>query len=122
MRLRVQVVVENDDGEEQIVRDAFELKPGLLGPDTVGLGLAEAKELLAAVQEMVVDEQVKVALAEQEHCRDCGTRHATRTPARSCCAPCSASFAFAAPACTAAAARRRPTAPSACWPQCSPSG
>ncbi|MGH9004422.1 MAG: hypothetical protein ACRDYV_14960 [Acidimicrobiia bacterium] len=75
MRLRVQVVVENDDGETEVVREAFELKAGPLAPDTVGLGLAEAKELLAAVQETVVEEQVKAALAEQEHCRDCGARH-----------------------------------------------
>ncbi len=60
MRLRVQVVVEAD-GEEEVVRDAFELAPRPLAPDTVGLGPAEAKELLAAVQEAVVDEQVKAS-------------------------------------------------------------
>jgi hypothetical protein len=46
-----------------------------LAPDTVGLGLVEAKELLAAVQEAVVNEQVKGALAEQEDCGGCGSRH-----------------------------------------------
>ena len=75
MRLKVQVAVEDDDGEVQVVRDAFELKAGPLGPDTVGLGLAEAKELLAAVQETVVDEQVKAALAEREACAGWGSRH-----------------------------------------------
>jgi hypothetical protein len=75
VRLKVQVAVEDDDGEVQVVRDAFELKAGPLGPDTVGLGLAEAKELLAAVQETVVDEQVKAALAEREACAGCGSRH-----------------------------------------------
>jgi hypothetical protein len=75
VRLKVQVVIEGDDGEAEVVRDAFELKPGALASDTVGLGLAEAKELLAAVQETVVEEQVKVALAAEEACRDCGSRH-----------------------------------------------
>ncbi len=73
MRLRVQVVVEADDGPE-VVGEVFELTPGPLGPDTVGLGLAEAKDLLAAVQETVVDEQVKAALVEQGPCPLCGDR------------------------------------------------
>jgi hypothetical protein len=68
-------VVEDDDGEAQVVRETFELKAAPLGPDTVGLGLAKAKELLATVQETVVDEQVKAALAEQEACPGCGARH-----------------------------------------------
>ena len=71
----MQVVVEGDDGEAEVVRDAFELAPCTLAPDTVGIGLAEAKELLAAVQEAVVDEQVKAALAERERCPDCGRPH-----------------------------------------------
>ena len=75
MRLRVQVVVEADDGEAEVVREAFELAPHPLAPDTVGLGLAEAKELVAAVQEAVVDEQVKAALSKHEHCADCGRAH-----------------------------------------------
>lgn len=75
MRLRVQIVVEADDGEAEMVRDAFELARRPLAPDTVGIGLAEAKELLAAVQEVVVDEQVKAALAEQADCGGCGRRH-----------------------------------------------
>ncbi len=72
MRLRVQVVVDFDDGAAEVVRDAFELAPRRLAPDTVGMGLAEAKGLLAAVQEAVVDEQVKAALAEQQRCPHCG--------------------------------------------------
>ncbi|MFN2506065.1 MAG: ISKra4 family transposase [Acidimicrobiales bacterium] len=75
MRLRVQVVVEADQGEVEVVRDAFELAPRPLAPDTVGIGLAEAKELLAAVQGAVVDEQVKAALSEQERCAGCGRAH-----------------------------------------------
>ncbi len=47
MRLRVQVLVEAD-GDSEMVRDVFELAPRPLAPDTVGIGLAEAKELLAA--------------------------------------------------------------------------
>jgi hypothetical protein len=75
MRLRVQVVVETDEGQAEVVQDVFALAPRPLAPDTVGIGLAEAKELLAAVQETVVDEQVKAALSEQEHCGDCGRPH-----------------------------------------------
>lgn len=75
MRLRVQVVVEADDGEAGVVRDVFELAPRPLAPDTVGLGLVEAKELLGAVQGAVVEEQVKASLCEQEPCLHCRRPH-----------------------------------------------
>lgn len=54
MKLTVQVVVEPDDDAPAIVREVFEVKPGELGPDTLGLGLAEGKDLLAAVQAAMV--------------------------------------------------------------------
>jgi hypothetical protein len=75
MKLKVQVLVEADDGQVEVVRDVFELAHRPLAPDTVGVGLAEAKELLAAVQDALVDEQVKAALSEQQHCGDCGRPH-----------------------------------------------
>jgi len=40
-------------------------------PDTLGLQLAEAKDLLRAVQETVVDAQVKDTLAAQAACPHC---------------------------------------------------
>jgi hypothetical protein len=70
MRITVQVVLEGD-GEEP-VREVFSLERGTLASETLGLRLGEAKELLAALQAALVEEQVAAALAEQVACPHCG--------------------------------------------------
>jgi hypothetical protein len=60
MKLSVQIVVHPDDGQaEPVVREVFALDRDALAPDTLGLRLAEAQDLLAAVQDSVVDQQVQ---------------------------------------------------------------
>ena len=70
MKVTVQVVVDGD-GEPTAVREVFTLERGAVTPDTLGLRLAEAKDLLCAVQETVVDAQVKDTLAAQAACPHC---------------------------------------------------
>jgi hypothetical protein len=72
MKITVQVVVEGVDADSPVVREVFALERGALGPDTAGLALDEAKGVLAALQETVVTEQVRAALAEQARCPECG--------------------------------------------------
>jgi hypothetical protein len=73
MKFTVQVVVHADDGTETVVRDAFILqREEPLRSDTLGLQLAEAKDLLAAVQDTLVENQVATALSTQVGCPDCG--------------------------------------------------
>jgi hypothetical protein len=84
VRLRVQVVIEPDDDEERdsdrqttIVREVAAIRRDTeLRVDTLGLQLAEAKDLLQRVQEVVIDEQVRSYLAEQLVCQQCGRQHA----------------------------------------------
>ena len=88
MRIRVQVVIEGNEDVPPAVHEVADLQRGDLGTDTLGLQLAEAKELLARVQEVVVDEQVRNCLAAKVACPHCGRprRHkdeqsiATRDP------------------------------------------
>src|SRR6476661_6501312 len=47
------------------------LKREALTPDTLGLGLAEAKDLLAAVQDTLVSAPISAAVAAQDTCPDC---------------------------------------------------
>jgi hypothetical protein len=75
VKVTVQVVIETGDQAPAVVADVFSLERDALAPDTVGLRLDEAKDLLAAVQEVVVDEQVNAALAEQAACPRCDTPH-----------------------------------------------
>ena len=72
----MQVVLHaDDDTQTTVVREAFTLTREALAPDTVGLQLQEAKDLLAAVQDTVVEHQVSTALSAQAVCPNCGTPH-----------------------------------------------
>jgi hypothetical protein len=84
MKVTVQVIVYPDDDTEAspVVREVFALDRDELAPDTLGLQLAEAKDLLAAVQATVVEQQASAAIAKQVACPHCGVprRHKdTRT-------------------------------------------
>jgi len=72
MKVSVQVVIEAGDDAPTVIHEAFTMERGALGADTLGLRLDEAKDLLSAVQETVVNEQVKASLAAQVACPDCG--------------------------------------------------
>lgn len=77
MKLSVQLVMHPDDDTEDlpVVREVFTLDrdSDTLSPDTLGLHLAEAQELLLAVQDTVVEQQVQRAIAAQVPCPACGT-------------------------------------------------
>jgi hypothetical protein len=72
MKVTVQVVVHADDGTQTVVREAFTLIREALAPDTLGLQLRETKDLLAAVQDTLVEHQVNTALSSVVACPDCG--------------------------------------------------
>lgn len=72
MRITVQVVIENDDERPPERHDVARLDRGDLDAGTVGLQLAEAKQLLASVQEVMVAEQVRACLDVRGPCPDCG--------------------------------------------------
>jgi hypothetical protein len=73
MKLSVQIVVHSDNGPaEPVVREVFALDRDGLASDTLGLQLAEAQDLLAAVQDSLVDQQVQRAIAAQAPCPYCG--------------------------------------------------
>jgi hypothetical protein len=66
VKLTVQVVAHADDETETVVREAFTVqREEPLALDTLGLQLAEAKDLLAAVQDSLVSHQVSTALSAQ---------------------------------------------------------
>ena len=81
MKVSVRVIVHPDDdaGASPVVREVFAADRDDLALDTLGLQLAEAKDLLAAVQDTVVEQQVNTAITKQAACPDCGR---ARRPAR----------------------------------------
>jgi hypothetical protein len=73
MKFSVQVIVHPDDTEASpVVREVFAADRDDLAPGTLGLQLAEAKDLLAAVQDIVVEQQASAAITRQVACPDCG--------------------------------------------------
>jgi hypothetical protein len=72
MRVRVQVIVESDDDTPPAVHEVACVERGDLHIDTLGLQLAEAKDLLQKVQDVLIAEQVRTSLAEQVACLECG--------------------------------------------------
>jgi hypothetical protein len=74
MKVSVQVIVHPDDDGEgtTVVREVFTLDRDDLAPDTLGLQLSEAQDLLAAVQDTLVAHQVQRAVAAQVACPHCG--------------------------------------------------
>src|SRR5690349_12938951 len=81
MKLTVQVIVHPDDAEASpVVREVLVFDRDDLAPDTLGLQLAEAKDLLAAVQDTVAEQQASAAIAKQVACPHCGVprRHKDR--------------------------------------------
>ena len=79
MRVTVQVLLHADDDTRTVLREAFTLNREALAPDTVGLQLQEAKDLLAAVQHTVVEHQVITALSALVAARTAESRGGTRT-------------------------------------------
>jgi hypothetical protein len=49
VKVKIQVIIESDDGRVQNVEEVACLKHGILMPEELGLNLAEAKEILQGV-------------------------------------------------------------------------
>jgi hypothetical protein len=82
MKITVQVVLHADNDTDTMVREAFTVQRDTLAPENLGLQLAEAKDLLCAVQDTMVAQQVAAALSAQVACPDRGIprRHRTADP------------------------------------------
>ncbi len=71
MHFRIQVVAVADDGMEQLqeLADLSRSEPTL---ETLGLTLAESKQVLRQLQQAIIDQQVGAYLDQQRACPDCG--------------------------------------------------
>jgi hypothetical protein len=71
MRIRIQVVIESENGRQEQIEEVGCFERGALRPEELGLTLREAKQLLHGVQQTVVSEQVEQYLAERAACSHC---------------------------------------------------
>jgi hypothetical protein len=77
MKVRVEVVCLNADGDEQR-RQVLTIERHELAMETLGVNLAESKALLAGVQDFVVAQQACEELKQRRACPQCRRRYTTK--------------------------------------------
>src|SRR6202049_1544507 len=77
MKVRVEVVSLNTDGEEQR-RQILTIERRELAMETLGVNLTEGKALLAGVQNFVVSQQAREELEQRRACPRCRRRYTTK--------------------------------------------
>jgi hypothetical protein len=73
MKIRVQLVVCDDDGHEATFTDVAVLEKACQRIEHLGLTLLEAKQILAALQQRLVDQQTAAFVVARSQCDYCGT-------------------------------------------------
>jgi hypothetical protein len=73
MRVKLQLVMCNDKGDEEIVTDVITLNKNNQRIEHLGLTLAESKHLLSTLQWHLLQQQVNTFLDTCSDCPDCGT-------------------------------------------------
>jgi hypothetical protein len=73
MRVKLQLVMCNDQGDEETVTDVITLNKNQQRIEHLGLTLAEAKQLLSTLQQHLLQQQVNTFLDAHSTCPDCGT-------------------------------------------------
>lgn len=72
MNIKIKLVIESVDGTLQVEQDVAQLPRGDLSAATLGLTLAESKEILWVIQQEMVNTQVASYIEQQTSCPDCG--------------------------------------------------
>ncbi len=78
MNIKVQLVIEDGSEHDTLVQEVASFSRQTLTPETLGLTLAEAKTLLAQVQETMASQQVADYLDHQHTCPACGRQRARK--------------------------------------------
>jgi len=73
MRVKLQLVICHDEGQEETVTDVSALNKNQQRIEHLGLTLAEAKHLLSTLQRHLLQQQVHTFLDARSTCPDCGT-------------------------------------------------
>src|SRR5215510_919446 len=73
MRVKLQLVMCNDQGQEETVTDIIILNKNHQRIEHLGLTLAESKQLLSTLQRHLLQQQITTFLDTRATCPDCGT-------------------------------------------------
>ena len=72
MKVKMQLVMCDDEGHEETITDVVVLEKACQQIEQIGLTLADAKTLLTALQQRIVERQVAAFLSVHRHCQACG--------------------------------------------------
>ena len=73
MRIKLQLVLCSDDGQEETITDIIALQKDSQRIEHLGLTLREAKQLLTTIQKRMLHHQVEAFLDGCSTCPDCDT-------------------------------------------------
>jgi hypothetical protein len=71
MKMKIQVVIEHDEGQVEDVQQVACLRRGPFTPEELGLNLAEARQMLQYVQNAMVTSQAAEYIGRQQPCPRC---------------------------------------------------
>jgi hypothetical protein len=71
MKITVQITVKSDDGKREVLQEVARFERGPLRPDTLGLSLAEARAILAGLEQTLVEQQAAEFIAQARRCPRC---------------------------------------------------
>jgi hypothetical protein len=78
MKITVQITIQSDEGQGAVFQQVACLERGALRPDTLGLSLAEARSILAGVEQTMAEGQAAEFVAQAQWCPRCGRRRACK--------------------------------------------
>jgi hypothetical protein len=78
MKIKVQITVESETGQPGVVQEVARLERGPFRPETLGLSLAEARAILAGLEQHLVGRQTAEFVAQERRCPRCGQPRACK--------------------------------------------
>jgi hypothetical protein len=72
MKIKVQVLIESDNGEPALLQEIAQIDTGLLRPESLGLSLEESKTILQNTQLAITHRQVAEFSEQARPCLNCG--------------------------------------------------
>src|SRR5690349_3167715 len=78
MEIKVQISVNSEAGQPEVIQQVAHLERGALRPDTLGLSRAEARSILAGLEQALVEQQTAELLAQAQRWPRCGRARACK--------------------------------------------
>jgi hypothetical protein len=72
MKITVPITVKSDEAKSEVIQEVARFERGPLRPDTLGLSLAEARAILAGLEQALVEQQAAEFMAQAQRCPCCG--------------------------------------------------